>query len=224
MKYYAVIVAGGSGNRMKAEVPKQFMPLLGRPILMHTIEAFFHSALRPEIILVLNPAHFQTWNELCNQHNFQLPVRLVPGGQERFHSVRNALADIEVGSIVAVHDAVRPVVSAELIERCFREAESKGAVIPTVESRDSLRQRTTEGHSRAIRRDEIVIVQTPQVFRADVLKKAYTEDYSTHFTDDASVVEHAGYIISLTQGDYKNIKITFPEDLQVASLFLGGLK
>lgn len=221
MDRYAIIVAGGSGKRMNADLPKQFHLLLGKPVLMHTIEAFVNSGLAPDIILVLNADFHQYWKELCVQHNFFVPHVLTAGGRERFDSVKNALSHTGSGeSLIAIHDAVRPVINDELITRCFNEAELKGSVIPVTESRDSLRM-IRESTTQALSRADILIVQTPQVFKSGILKKAYDQDFSPLFTDDASVVERAGFQISTTAGTPSNIKITYPEDLAIASLYLG---
>lgn len=207
---------------MNAELPKQFHLLLGKPVMMHTIEAFFNSSLRPEIILVLNTGFHDYWRELCVQHNFFIPHTLVDGGAERFDSVKNALRHVRTGdSLVAVHDAVRPVVDDELITRCFREAERLGSAIPVTESRDSLRMLSGTG-TVALPRADVMIVQTPQVFKANNLLEAYKQPFSPFFTDDASVVEKAGLEIFTTTGSPANIKITYPEDLAVASLYLNS--
>lgn len=219
MKAYAIIVAGGSGSRMNAQVPKQFLVLKKQPVLMHTISAFYNSGARPEIILSLNPGYLSYWQDLCRKYNFEIPHHLVAGGEQRFHSVQNALNLVQQDSLVAVHDAVRPIVSESLIERCFELAKEKGTAIPVVGSRDSLRT-ITGTTTKALRREDILIVQTPQVFRSQILKQAYQQEFSEEYTDDASVVEKAGYSIEITAGDYKNIKITWPEDLEIASLFL----
>ena len=219
MKYYAIIVAGGSGSRMGTSIPKQFLLLDGLPVLMHTIRAFHQSSLQPEIILVLNQSFNSLWTELCTGHSFDIPHKIIPGGSQRFDSVKNALAQISDESVTAVHDAVRPVISDDLITRCFRHAEEHGTAIPVVGSRDSLR-RKVDNSTVALNRDEILIVQTPQVFKSGMLKTAYRQNFSSEFTDDASVVEKAGFNISTVEGDLRNIKITFQEDLQVASLFL----
>lgn len=205
---------------MNADLPKQFHLLLEKPVLMHTIEAFANSALRPEIILVLNADFHSYWKELCVQHNFFIPHTLTAGGTERFDSVKNALEHIGPGeSLIAVHDAVRPVISDELITRCFKEAQAKGSVIPVTESRDSLRIIRGSG-TEALSRADILIVQTPQVFKSEILKEAYKQAFSPVFTDDASVVEKAGFKICVTSGAPSNIKITYPEDLAIASMYL----
>lgn len=219
MKYYAIIVAGGSGSRMKSDIPKQFLLLQGRPVLMHTIEAFYYSDLKPEIILVLNLEYLKLWSELITKFNFDIPVIVVNNGEQRFHSVKNALSIVQEDSIVAVHDAVRPIVSNELITRSFRLAAESKAVIPAVTSKDSVRKKEGD-HTKALNREEILLVQTPQVFQSNLLQHAYLQDYSPEFTDDASVVEKTGIKIVVTEGDYKNIKITYAEDLQLAEVYL----
>lgn len=223
MKFYAIIVAGGSGNRMNSPVPKQFLLLNGEPVLMHTLRAFQSSDISPEILLVLHPDFFTTWHELCLKYEFNIPHRIVAGGKERFNSVKNALSFIDEDAIIGVHDAVRPVVSNDLINRCFHEAILKGAVIPVIESRDSLRKKEGE-LTRSIPREDILIVQTPQAFKSSLLKEAYQQEFSSHFTDDASVVEKNGADVHTTKGDSRNIKITYPEDIQVASFFLTTLQ
>lgn len=220
MKYYAIIVAGGSGSRMKSDIPKQFLLLYGKPVLMHTIEAFYNSDLKPEIILVLNSEYIPLWSELSKKYNFNIPTILVNSGSERFHSVKNAVELIHQESIIAVHDAVRPIVSNELITRSFKLAEQNAAVIPVVTSKDSVRRRDGNNNTKALNREDILLVQTPQVFQSGLLKKAYLQDYNSEFTDDASVVEKTGARIFTTEGDYKNIKITFAEDLLLAEIYL----
>lgn len=220
MKYYAIIVAGGSGSRMKSELPKQFLLLNDKPVLFYTIEAFYNSDLKPEIILVLNSEYHKYWSDLCTQYNFQIPHKIANNGEQRFHSVKNALNLIEdTESIIAVHDAVRPIISNELITRSFDLAKQHDAVIPVVTSKDSVRIKHG-GHTVAVNREDILLVQTPQTFKSDLLKKAYLQPFNPTFTDDASVVEKAGKSIFITEGDYKNIKITYPEDLLIAELYL----
>lgn len=220
MKYYAIIVAGGSGSRMKSELPKQFLLLNNKPVLFYTIEAFYNSDLKPEIILVLNSEYHKYWSDLCTQYNFQIPHKIANNGEQRFHSVKNALKLIEDNeSIIAVHDAVRPIISNELITRSFDLAKQHNAVIPVVTSKDSVRIKQEE-HTVAVNREDILLVQTPQTFKSDLLKKAYLQPFNSTFTDDASVVEKTGKSIFITEGDYKNIKITYPEDLLVAELYV----
>lgn len=219
MKYYAIIVAGGSGSRMQSEIPKQFLLLSGRPVLMHTIEAFYRSDLNPHIILVLNKGYREYWNRLCADHRFNIPHKLVDGGEQRFHSVKNGLKEIPPGSIVAIHDAVRPMVSGKLITSCFEQAQEKGAVVCGVTSRDSVRL-LIDNSSRCFNRESVYLIQTPQVFPYKMLAEAYEQPYLPEFTDDASVVEKAGHSIAIVEGESGNIKITFPEDIEIAEALL----
>lgn len=220
MKYYAIIVAGGSGTRMQTTVPKQFLLLNGLPVLMHTIRAFEQSCVTPDIILVLPTGYHAYWQQLCNVHQFTTPHLLVAGGETRFHSVKNGLDQIINDDVlIAVHDAVRPLTSRHIIETSYQHAEKYGNAVTAVKSRDSIRQ-LTNGRSVSLLRDEIYLIQTPQTFRADILRKAYEQPYSEKFTDDASVVEQYGVEIQITEGDHQNIKITFPEDIAIAELLL----
>ncbi len=218
-KHYAIIVAGGSGTRMQSVVPKQFLLLNGLPVLMHTIQAFVQSSLNPSIILVLPAGYHTYWQQLCNTYAFTAPHFLVPGGETRFHSVKNGLDKITDDALVAVHDAVRPLTSVQIIETSYRHAQKYGNAVTAVKSRDSVRQ-LVNGRSVSLRRDEIYLIQTPQTFRAGMLKKAYEQPFDEKFTDDASVVEQYGVEIHLTPGDHQNIKITFPEDIAIAELLL----
>ncbi|RZK17058.1 MAG: 2-C-methyl-D-erythritol 4-phosphate cytidylyltransferase [Pedobacter sp.] len=219
MKYYAIIVAGGSGNRMQTETPKQFLLLNNLPVLMHTIKAFAQSDAQPKILLVLNTDQQGYWKRLCEEFNFRIPHEIIDGGNERFHSVKNALHFITEDCFVAIHDAVRPLVSKQLIDNCFNQAELKGNVIAAVQSSDSVRM-LREDKTSALKRDEIYLVQTPQTFSINVLKEAYQQDFASFFTDDASVVESIGQNINIVEGERNNIKITFPIDLELAELLL----
>lgn len=219
MKYFAIIVGGGSGSRMLSEVPKQFMLLRGRPVLMHTIEAFKKSDYNPEIIVVLNVDFHQYWENLCLLHNFSIPHKLVKGGTQRFDSVKNGIKAIQTKAIVAIHDAVRPLLSKQLIDRTFEEAERSGNAVAAIKSRDSVRQNTGT-HTIPLDREEIYLIQTPQTFSSEILKKAYTQEYRNEFTDDASVAEKIGIKINLIDGETRNFKITFPEDIRLAEIYL----
>lgn len=220
MKYYAIIVAGGKGNRMNMEVAKQFLELDGKPILMHTLEAFHKCVLNPELILVLNIHQHLFWEKLCTTHDFKIPHQVVKGGQERFDSVRNGLKAIKGKAIVAIHDAVRPLVSAELISQSYLMAEEKGNAITAIQPVDSVRIKREGQNSEALNRNELFMIQTPQTFQIEQLKKAYLQPYRNEFTDDASVVERAGFNINLLTGERNNIKITYPQDLELASFLL----
>ena len=209
---YVLIVAGGKGLRMGCELPKQFLPIGGKPVLMRTIEAFY--AYNPEIriILVLPRNQQSYWNELCPHH-------IADGGETRFHSVKNGLEFVTTPGLVGVHDGVRPFVAREVIERCYSLAAGKQAVIPVIDVVETVRHLVGEG-SETVSRDEYKLVQTPQVFDADLLKQAYEQPYTPHFTDDASVVEALGKPVYLTEGNRENIKITTPFDLKIATAIL----
>jgi len=217
---YAIIVAGGSGTRMQSALPKQFIELCGKPVLMHTIEAFYNSKSSPQIILVLHADYHGLWKELCDVHNFAIKHTLIAGGETRFHSVKNAVDLIFDNTVlIAVHDAVRPLVNSLIIDEAYRCAQENGTAVTAVKSRDSVRQQKG-GASTSLNRDEIYLVQTPQTFQSALLKKAYGQPYNPAFTDDASVVEQAGTQITLIEGLYSNIKITFPEDIAVAEALI----
>jgi len=223
MKKYCIIVAGGSGRRMKSAVPKQFLPLEGRPLLMQSIERFYSFDSSIELILVLPEGHHSLWEKLCADHSFVISHRLVAGGEERFHSVRAGLALISGESLVAIHDGVRPLVSHDTIWRCYADAEEFGNAVPFVGPADSVR--VLEGDdSKPLPRDEVRLIQTPQVFRSSIIIKAYDRDFSPSFTDDATVAEASGVKIHLTHGNRENIKITTPEDLAVAHTLAGVLR
>ncbi|KIO75216.1 2-C-methyl-D-erythritol 4-phosphate cytidylyltransferase [Pedobacter lusitanus] len=220
MNYFAIIVAGGKGNRMNLAIAKQFLELDGKPILMHTLEAFSQCALNPKIILVLNIHQHLFWEELCSKHDFKVPHEVVKGGQERFDSVRNGLKTIKGKAIVAIHDAVRPLITPELILRSYQMAEETGNAVTAIQPVDSVRMKREGQASEALNRDELFLIQTPQTFQIEQLKKAYLQPYRNEFTDDASVVERAGYPINLLPGERNNIKITYEQDLEMASFLL----
>lgn len=219
MKRYAILVGGGSGSRMQQDIPKQFLLLDGKPVLMHTLEAFYHSEPRPEIVVVLNVDFHEYWEKLCRTHEFIIPHTLVKAGQERFFSVKNGLKLVKGKALVAIHDAVRPIIKKEKIEHAFSYAEVHGNAVLAIPSKDSVRISDTK-ENKALARELVYLIQTPQIFRSNMLKKAYQQEFRTSFTDDASVVEHAGVAIHLVEGDPKNIKITYPEDLALAEVFL----
>ncbi|PJJ84539.1 2-C-methyl-D-erythritol 4-phosphate cytidylyltransferase [Mucilaginibacter auburnensis] len=219
---YAIIVAGGSGTRMGTTVPKQFLSVNGLPVLMHTLLAFYNSASKPHLILALPKGFHDYWKQLCNTHNFNIDYILATGGETRFQSVKAAFELIsDHNSLIAVHDAVRPLINSQLIDAAYQQAAETGNAIVAVKSRDSIRQ-LKNGLSASLKRDEIYLVQTPQIFQYKQLKRAYLQTYSDVFTDDASVVEAAGFKIHLIEGDNQNIKITFPEDIAIAELILKG--
>ena len=203
--------------RMGGGLPKQFMPLAGKPILMHTLERFHEWDAAVETTVVLPEEHEEYWRMLCREIGCKVPHRVVHGGETRFHSVFNAIQTIGGDGLVAVHDGVRPFVATDVIASCFMAAEAYGAAIPVVPVVESVRE-IGGGTSRPFDRNRLRIVQTPQVFRSEVLREAYGQPYNACFTDDASVVEAAGHTIHLVDGNRENIKITTPTDLKVAAL------
>ena len=219
MKKYVIIVAGGKGLRMGGEVPKQFILLDGRPILMRTMDAFAKNDSGIQIILVLPQDQVPYWNSLCEKYSFKIPYQLAFGGNTRFHSVCNGLAFVTEESFVGIHDGVRPFVSKEVIKRCYEEARIKRAVIPVIDIVETVRRVTPDG-SETVDRNNYKLVQTPQVFESSLLKRAYKQDYLPSFTDDASVVEALGSKIFLVEGNRENIKITTPYDINIASSLL----
>lgn len=219
MELYAIIVAGGSGKRMGAEIPKQFLELNGRPVLMHTIERFksFHEAI--EIITVLPENQLRYWCELQKKYSFNIPQTLVKGGSSRFFSVKNGLKFVNLPGLVAIHDGVRPFVSTYTISRCFETAEKLGNAVPSISPVESLRMLTDKGNI-SLNRLDVRQIQTPQVFDAQLIKQAYLQEYRPEFTDDATVLEHTGVKINLIDGNRENIKITNPEDLLYSTALL----
>ena len=222
MKRYAVIVAGGKGLRMGSELPKQFLCIGGKPILMHTLEAFHRFDGAMQLILVLPYDHQPLWHKLCKEHAFSLPYLLADGGETRFHSVKNGLKLITEDGIVAIHDGVRPFVSCEVLERCFTAAATRQAVLPVIPVVDTVRELIAEG-SHTVDRNAYKLVQTPQVFDVALLKTAYEQPFTPFFTDDASVVEALGRPITLVEGNRENIKITTPFDLKIAEALLADV-
>jgi len=219
MKNTTIIVAGGKGERMNTDTPKQFLEIQGKPILMHTLEVFHRFDAAMQLILVLPFTQIDFWSGLCKKHAFTLPHEIVTGGQTRFLSVKNGLKAVQTNRLIAVHDGVRPLVSVETISRCFTEAEKLGAVIPVIDMVDSVRQLTENGN-QSIDRTALKLVQTPQVFDGKLLKSAYAQEFSPLFTDDASVVEATGKEIYLVEGNRENIKITTEFDLRLAETIL----
>ena len=216
---YALIVAGGKGLRMGTELPKQFLPIGGIPVLMRTLEAFHAYDGVMRIILVLPHDQQAYWQRLCVEYRFEVPHLVADGGETRFHSVRNGLALVEGPGRVGVHDGVRPFVSQEVMARCYALAADKKAVVPVVPVVETVRH-LADGGSTTVNRDEYRLVQTPQVFDIGLLKRAYEQPYVPAFTDDASVVEALGMSVTLTEGNRENIKITTPFDLRVAEALL----
>lgn len=219
MKEYALIVAGGKGTRINSKLPKQFLELSGKPVLLHTLEAFYRYSPAIQVILVLPEDDFGTWKSICAQFNFSKPITLQKGGDSRFQSVKNGLMLIEGDGLVAIHDGVRPLVSEDIIGASFRLAAVHQSAVAAVRLKESLRV-TDQNNTTAADRSRFRLIQTPQTFDVQLIKKAYETKEDASLTDDASVAERAGLAISLFEGSYENIKITTPEDLVMAEALL----
>ncbi|MEY3236522.1 MAG: hypothetical protein RI883_623 [Bacteroidota bacterium] len=216
-RYSIIITAGGIGKRMGADLPKQFIEIAGKPILIHTLELFFNFDPKAQLIITLPIEWKEYWKEILQKYQCTIPHLISDGGLERYHSIKNALK-ICTGDFIAVHDGVRPLVSIETISRCFTNVEKLDQVIPVIPINESLRQ-VFDDTSRAVDRNEFCIVQTPQCFKKSVLEKAYTISFHEGITDDASLVEEAGFPIHLIEGNIENIKITSKFDLIVATYY-----
>lgn len=221
MQKIAIIVAGGSGVRMGSALPKQFLPLKNKPVLQYTLETFLLSFPDLQIILVLPDAYLNMGMELIEKIPLHQRIRLVAGGVTRFHSVKAGLSVIppQTNAIIFVHDAVRCLISAKLIQQCYQQAMEKGSAIPAIKATDSIRQIINDA-SKPLNRDEIFLIQTPQTFRSDILLSAFQQEHQPEFTDEATVVEYSGVPIHLIEGEHQNIKITRPIDLLIAEKFL----
>ncbi len=215
MRRYVVLVAGGTGTRMKSEIPKQFLSFAGKPVLIHTIERFYKFDNDIGIILVLPETSVDFWNRILLENPLPSKVEIAAGGDTRAASTLSGLTKVPDDSIVAIHDAVRPLLSVELIRRCFFAAEKFGNACPAIIPVDSLR-RKTDDQSESVNRDNYLQVQTPQVFKASLLKSAFEKMKTGGFMDEASLFEAAGNIIYIVEGERWNIKITYPEDLIIA--------
>jgi 2-C-methyl-D-erythritol 4-phosphate cytidylyltransferase len=221
MDKYAVIVAGGSGSRMKSDIPKQFLLLAGKPVLMHTIKQFALVDRNIKIVLVLPSEEIAAWESLIEDHSFQIPHSVVAGGATRVESVRNGLDQVPSGSLVAIHDGVRPLVSTKLINISFAQALENGSGVAAVNSKDSIRKIDADT-SYNVSRSEYRLMQTPQTFKSDLVKEAFLNYSGDMATDDATIVEKSGHNIVLVEGEYSNLKITTPEDLVIAQALLGN--
>lgn len=221
MRQYAVIVAGGSGSRMGSGRPKQFLELMGRPILVHTVEAFLSALEDVVVVLVLPASHLEEGRRVVRLHFPDADIRFVEGGEQRFHSVQRGLAEVDGPGIVHVHDAVRCLVTPSLIRRCATHAMERGSAIPAVSVRDSMRM-IGEGVAFSVDRERLRAVQTPQTFRSEWIIEAYEQTYEPSFTDEATVAERKGFKIELVEGEETNIKVTFPLDLVVAEQILSS--
>lgn len=219
MNRNVLIVAGGTGKRMKTNIPKQFLTVAGKPVLMHTIQRFYYFDGKMNIIVVLPFDHIETWNRLCSEHRFPVPHLVITGGEERFYSVKNGLGHVPVNELVAIHDGVRPLVSEYLIQRSFEAAARYGSAIPVIIPAESLRK--IEGtSSHPADRNQFRLVQTPQTFKSSLITEAYNQPYHIAFTDDATVFEASGHQVHLIEGEPENIKITRPADFRIAEALL----
>ena len=218
---YIIIVAGGKGLRMGTDIPKQFLPIGGKPVLMRTLERFRKYSEDLQIILVLPEAQQEYWHQLCEEYHFSVEYTLANGGQTRFHSVQNGLSKVpdDAQGVVGVHDGVRPFPSIEVIRNCYETAREKKAVIPVIPVVETVRHLESEG-SKTVPRGDYRLVQTPQTFDIQLLKAANRQPYNDGFTDDASVVESYGHQITLVEGNRENIKITTPYDMKIAEVLI----
>ena len=219
MKKYAVIVAGGKGVRMNSAVPKQFLPLNGKPVLWHTVNAFLTAYPDIEIVLVLPSDQLSYAQILLQEYPERIDLTIMQGGETRFHSVQNGLKAVSEDAIVFVHDGVRPLVSAQLIQRCGEQAMTKGSAIPATMVPDSMRL-LEDDESSPVNREHLRIIQTPQTFRSDIILPAFEQEYSEAFTDEATVVESYGTKVYLVEGERSNIKVTTPEDMIIAEALI----
>ncbi|MFZ9695375.1 MAG: 2-C-methyl-D-erythritol 4-phosphate cytidylyltransferase [Chitinophagaceae bacterium] len=219
MKKVAVIVAGGTGQRMKNTTPKQFIQLVAQPLLVHTIRSFLTAYHDIQLVVVLPSSHEMQGRLILDEYFPDVPIQITTGGETRFHSVQNGLRFVKEESIVFVHDGVRCLVSAALIQRCYETAVTSGSAIPALVSSDSIRIRTHEGH-HPHDRNEIFLIQTPQTFQSSWILPAFEQDYDPSFTDEATVVETTGRSLTLVEGEESNIKITRPVDLLIAAQWL----
>lgn len=218
MRKVAIIVAGGSGSRMNASIPKQFLIIANEPLLFHTLRKF--SEVCDETIIVMHPEWVSYWHELIIENNLSVAHRIVAGGETRAQSVLNGLNTIDDNTLVAIHDAARPAVSQHLIEETFLNAEKHGACIPVIALKESIRMIASDGSSNSVNRDNYRIVQTPQTFKTAVLKRAFSETDYLNYTDDASLVEAIGQSVFLIEGEINNIKVTTPSDLKLMEQYI----
>ncbi len=218
MQNSVIIVAGGLGKRMGSEIPKQFHLLNGKPVIFYSIQPFIDFDPDIKLVVVLPKEHINNWQTMCNAYSFHVEHAVIEGGETRFHSVKNGLSAVPDLGFVAVHDSVRPNINSEWVKACFKEAEKAGNAVPCISITESLREISNDDN-KSVDRNKIKIIQTPQVFSVELLKKAYAQPYTGSFTDDASVMEAAGNKINLVYGLKENIKITHPADLHWSEWF-----
>jgi 2-C-methyl-D-erythritol 4-phosphate cytidylyltransferase len=219
MEKYVLIIAGGLGKRMNSSIPKQFIPIAGKPVLMHTIAKFKDYDPKINILVIIPRVHIRLWKDLCQEFGFAIEHQIISGGKERFYSVKNGLKQVPKDSLVLIHDGVRPLVSNETIERVVNTSIEKGNAIPFMDITQSVRK-LSKGKSRAINRKDFKVIQTPQGFHSDFIKDAYSKRYRKSFTDDASVLEASGYEINLVKGNNKNMKITSSIDIHIVECLM----
>ncbi|WP_192348259.1 2-C-methyl-D-erythritol 4-phosphate cytidylyltransferase [Algoriphagus sp. Y33] len=213
----AILVAGGKGTRMGGPVAKQYLPVAGQPVLMRTLSVFYRVDPSTDLILVLPENDFLYWKELCKEYKFTIPHRLVSGGNSRFQSVRNGLNSLNPETkLVAIHDGVRPFVAASVISESFEVAAKAGSAVAVIALKDSIRKLTDDGKSFYEERQYFRMVQTPQTFLVEKIKKAFAVTELQQFTDDATVYENQGWQVALISGNPENIKLTSPEDMDYA--------
>ena len=222
MKKAVIIVAAGSGSRMGGELPKQYLKLHGKPLIIHALERFHHFDPKMKFVLVLSPAHNDLWEQVAASYGICKGLTIVMGGATRYDSVKNGLARIDPATLLGIHDAARPLVSQHTLLRCYEAAQEKGSGIPVVEMDDSVRMVDAKGGSVHMERSSLKRVQTPQVFISDQIKQAYQQPYTSAFTDDASVYETMYGPVSLVEGNRENIKITTPGDLLLAEMIIAA--
>lgn len=226
--YYMIIVAGGKGKRLGSDIPKQFLPIGGKPILIRTIERIRQAIEDIKIVLVLPRQYIGYWNFICSEYNFSIEHKVVESGKERFFSVKNGIDAInDREAIIGVHDGVRPFVSLDIIRNAMQLAEELGNAIPAINPVETIRLGKKEGTkylSSSFNRDEVWLVQTPQCFDSQILRKGYSQPFDKSFTDDASVIEKLGYIINLVEGNRENIKITNPLDITYAEILINEFR
>jgi 2-C-methyl-D-erythritol 4-phosphate cytidylyltransferase len=219
MEKYVLIIAGGIGRRMNMDIPKQFIPIAGKPVLMHTISKFVEYDSDIIIVVIIPKEHIPLWKDLCKEFNFKINHEIVKGGKERFYSVKNGLKVVPEESLVLVHDGVRPLVSNETINRVVEGSKEYGNAIPYIDMTQSVRK-LANGKNKAINRNQLKLIQTPQGFHSSLIKQAYAKRYRASFTDDASVLEAMGHEIKLVKGNHKNIKITSSTDLHIVECLI----
>lgn len=222
MRRAVIIVAAGSGSRMGGTLPKQYRELLGKPIIIHTLEIFRRFDPEMQVIVVLSPQHKQLWEKLSGSYELARGVTLTYGGNTRYDSVKKGLIQIEKAKIVGIHDAVRPLVSPDTLRRAYTAAEQEGSGVPVIEMEESVRKVDPSGNSEYLDRDSLKKVQTPQVFEVHRIREAYQQPYDSSYTDDASVYESLFGRVNLVEGNRENIKITTPTDMKLASLLIAS--